>query len=169
MLLFFGMINIETVLVLGAGASVDFGFPTGQQLVRDIYSLLDPKTGSYYDLYYRIARKQNDDILIERFPVILRKADPFSIDEWLEKNDEFIPMGKIAISIVLLHYELNSDLSPVNNWYRLLFKRLDGPFENFQNNMLSIITFNYERSLEKYLYDAFRYNHVKKSDAECVN
>ena len=33
------MINNDTVLVLGAGASMDYGFPSGEQLIEDIIKL----------------------------------------------------------------------------------------------------------------------------------
>jgi len=35
------MKNEKTVLVLGAGASVDYGFPSGQQLLEDILNFLE--------------------------------------------------------------------------------------------------------------------------------
>lgn len=35
------MINNDTVLVLGAGASMDYGFPSGEQLIEDIINYLE--------------------------------------------------------------------------------------------------------------------------------
>lgn len=37
------MINNRTLLILGAGASCDYGFPTGQQLLEDIINFLQGK------------------------------------------------------------------------------------------------------------------------------
>ena len=35
------MISKNTVLVLGAGASMDYGFPSGEELLQDIINILD--------------------------------------------------------------------------------------------------------------------------------
>ena len=37
------MINNDTVLVLGAGASMDYGFPSGEQLIENIINYLEGK------------------------------------------------------------------------------------------------------------------------------
>ena len=167
MLLLFGMVGIETVLVLGAGASKAFGLPIGEELVRDIYSMLDTKVGRFRELFWKVDTALNLGDACYRFVEALRDANPLSIDSWLEHNPTFIEIGKAAIAIALLYKEQKSDLRPQRNWYQLLFKRLDGPFEEFQNNKLSIITFNYDRSLEQYLFRAFRYTHSEKSEEEC--
>ncbi len=164
MLLLFGMVDIETVLVLGAGASKAFGFPTGEELVKRICLLLSQE--QYFDIYYQTAGQYSPE-MAEQFPNVLKRANPLSVDAWLEHNPKYIEVGKVAIVIALLGYEKESDLYPQNNWYQLLFKRLDGPFEEFQNNKLSIITFNYDRSLEQYLFETFRYTHTEKNEKEC--
>lgn len=164
MLLLFGMVDIETVLVLGAGASKAFGFPTGQELVKRICLLLNQEL--YSDIFYQTVRVCLRE-MAEKFPNALKRADPLSVDAWLEHNPKYIEVGKVAIAIALLDYEKQSDLLPQNNWYQLLSKRLDGPFEKFQDNKLSIITFNYDRSLEQYLFETFKHMHTEKSEKEC--
>jgi len=164
MLLLFGMVDIETVLVLGAGASKAFGFPTGEELVKRICLFLSQER--YFNIYYQTAGHYSPEIA-ERFPKVLKQANPFSVDAWLEHNPNYIEVGKVAIAIALLYCEKQSSLRPENNWYQLLFKRLDGPFEYFQDNKLSIITFNYDRSLEQYLFGTFRYMHTERSEEEC--
>lgn len=164
MLLLFGMVDIETVLVLGAGASKAFGFPTGQELVKRICLLLNQDR--YFDIFYQTIREHLCD-MAKKFPNVLKLADPLSVDAWLEHNPIYIEVGKVAIAIALLGYEKQSGLRPQNNWYQLLSKRLDGPFEMFQDNKLSIITFNYDRSLEQYLFETFRNTHTEKSEVEC--
>ena len=46
-----------------------------------------------------------------------------------------------------------------SGWYRYLFNSLiaDGGADDFAQNNLGIITFNYDRSLEAYLHEAFRH------------
>ena len=52
-----------------------------------------------------------------------------------------------------------------------MFDRLDAPFDEFQNNKLAIVTFNYDRSLEQYFFDRFKhthYTHTKKNKEELI-
>jgi len=158
------MVEIETVLILGAGASKDFGFPIGKQLVRKICRLLTEN--KYWDIFYVTAGQYSTEMVIG-FRNDLKEADPLSIDAWLEHNPKYINVGRVAIAMALLERESNSNLRPENNWYQLLLHRLDSPFDEFQNNKLSIITFNYDRSLEQYLFGTFRYTHAEKGKEDC--
>ena len=161
------MVNLETVLVLGAGASKDFRFPTGYELVMEICQMLGNRQDSQFEFFYKVAGKLSPD-MADRFPDALRRANPLPVDAWLEHNPKFIPVGKVAIVMALLcNHEHQQNFRTKNNWYQLLFQRLDSPFEEFQDNKLSIVTFNYDRSLEQYLFETFRYTHTEKSEKEC--
>lgn len=158
------MIEIETVLVLGAGASKDFGFPTGQELVKQICERFSKDVAKDF---LHICSGQVNLNMDYKFPDALKEADPISVDVWLERNPEVLEVGRAAIAIALLEYEQGSNLRPEKNWYQLLFQRLNSPFDDFQNNKLSIVTFNYDRSLEKYLFKAFRHTYAGKGVKEC--
>lgn len=161
------MINLETVLILGAGASKDFGFPTGRELVEQVCDFFGDQDNKNFYLYKDIAITGDPRRITEVFPTALRRADPPSVDIWLEHNPEFIWPGKVAIAMVLLGLERRSDLNPDNNWYRILFDRLNSPFDDFQNNRLTVVTFNYDRSLEQYMFDRFRNTYTGKTQEEC--
>jgi hypothetical protein len=165
------MINIDTVLILGAGASKPFGFPTGRELVEKVCEFFGDQAHPRFDVFKNIAIKHNPYTIIKEFPNALRKADPASIDIWLEHNNDpdIIWAGKVAMAMVLLNHEHRSDLRPNNNWYQLLFDRLDAPFDKFQDNKLTIVTFNYDRSLEQYLFERFKHTHyanIKKNNEQ---
>jgi len=161
------MINVETVLVMGAGASKAFNFPTGRELVMQICKVLkEPGCSEESEIFHKVTGRFQPG-MVDNFADFLRKADPPSVDTWLEHNPHFIGVGKVAIAIVLLRYEHDSNLRPENNWYRLLLQKLNSPFEEFQNNRLSIVTFNYDRSLEKYLFEAFKYTHAMQGEERC--
>jgi len=161
------MVELETVLVLGAGASKDFGFPTGKDLVTRICDMLRNQENKEYKMFYECADRLNLEAATY-FADHLAGAPTPSVDAWLEQNPTFIQVGKIAIAIALLCYEQTAKRSrPKNNWYELLFDRLRSPFDEFQHNKLSIITFNYDRSLEEFLFKSFRHTHSQKSEQEC--
>ncbi|MFH1717685.1 MAG: hypothetical protein ABIF19_10065, partial [Planctomycetota bacterium] len=75
--------------------------------------------------------------------------------------------GKVAIAVVLLSCERRSNLNPYNNWYQVLFDRLNCPFDDFQNNKLTVVTFNYDRSLEQYMFERFRNTYTGRAENEC--
>ncbi|MGA3283396.1 MAG: hypothetical protein ABSD57_02905 [Verrucomicrobiota bacterium] len=53
------------------------------------------------------------------------------------------------------------------SWYEYLFNQLDVSFEDFNQNQLRILTFNYDRSLEHFLFTALK-NSSGKSEDECA-
>jgi len=161
------MIELETVLVLGAGASKGFAFPTGSELVRLILEMTGNKNFSLFSTFYEVCHGK-DLPKADEFHEVFQKAKPLSINAWLEHNPEFIEIGKIAIAIALLECERGGSLRTAKkDWYQLLFDRINCPIEDFQYNKLSIVTFNYDRSLEQHLFNSFRYTHAEKSEEEC--
>ena len=73
------MIKQNTLLILGAGASVDFGFPLGSALVREIYDFLEEETKQFYALCFAgFAEPQ-----IQEFKKAL-SFENASIDSFLE-------------------------------------------------------------------------------------
>ena len=162
------MVELETVLVLGAGASWDFRFPTGGELVSRILENIGNSANQMYQLFHDACYGE-DLPMAEKFHAVLMKAKPLSIDAWLEHNPQFIEVGKVAIAIALLQCEQGAGLrrQAKGDWYQLLFERLNSPFENFQQNKLSIVTFNYDRLFEHRLFETFRYTHTEKSEEDC--
>jgi hypothetical protein len=199
------MIKVPTVLVLGAGASVPFGFPSGQRLV-DIIAYYLRNTGcittnrTFYPGMMETSFEEyiNEIVKILKIKFQEEKIISFaehligeeSIDAFLEhQTDEFLQIGKAAIAATLLPFETKDALdfsfmikrlessSPdpfksekrnviENNWYQVLWQALNASFEKFQDNKIHIITFNYDRSLEQYLYTQLKRRYPDKNDKE---
>ena len=157
------MVEVETVLVLGAGASCDFGFPTGEELLRQICNMLRNTQSDQYRVLCELAKYPDT---VDRFYNGLARADQPSVDAWLEHNPEFIDVGRWAIAMALLEAERRSNLKAKRNWYKRLFRALDANYEDFCENQLKVITFNYDRSLEKYLSDVFPYKYKQENSAD---
>jgi hypothetical protein len=106
------------------------------------------------------------------FREAFRKSGQSSVDAFLEHRSEFIEVGKLAIAYCLIPYEsedalFQCDGSRGGDWYQYLSSKLNASFESFGENRLSVITFNYDRSLEHYLFTTLRYAHGR-SDDECA-
>jgi len=160
------MITKKTVLVLGAGASIPFGFPSGKKLVALIADMINGDSVTVKLLMNHGYDKE----YIWEFRKSLVLSGRFSVDEFLEYRNEFIDVGKEAIAAVLLRFEQTMNLFNVreeSNWYQYLFGQLNTSFDEFNQNKIAIITFNYDRSLEHYLFTALK-NAYNKNGEECA-
>jgi len=162
------MITMPTVLVLGAGASAPFGFPCGGGLRSQIYQIFAQKQSP------EVQQMLLADFTFEKisqFRHALSRSGSM-VDEFLEYRTDFMDVGKASIASVLLQDEGEASLFNVNvpnNWYELLFRclTLESSFESFGKNKLSIITFNYDRSIEQYLFITLK-NRYNRTEQECA-
>jgi hypothetical protein len=206
------MIKKDTLLILGAGASMDYGFPSGKQLIQDIINFLD---GPIYSLlpdekqlciaialqrYYKkkFSREvglQDCREKVKMFSNSLIQASPASIDDFMDKNreDGFDIIGKICIVLCISRYEkpdesfflnrveadpkhryynaskpYNKYLEIREGWYGYLWKKIyEGDDIKTSTKKLTFITFNYDRSLEYFLYVSFK-NMLGMSDEKAA-
>ncbi len=150
------MIKHKTVLVLGAGASLPYNFPTTEDLRLKILSLAKNFT-------LRDSTELDVEInqVVEFFNSFYYSGT-YSIDEFLGKREEFTKIGKLLIAKSLLAYENAQNLfsfQSSRDWYKILVQSLteDVSLDHLAiNNSLTIITFNYDRSLEQYLFLALK-------------
>lgn len=172
------MIKNKTVFVLGAGASIPYGFPSGLQLKDDIYHMLKNPGGMLHEVLAELGQKKRE---VESFNNDLARSPDYSVDAFLEHRPDYLDIGKTAIAAALLPQETthrlfeawimkrrNKDDGSEKNWYQYLFHQLDTTFDNFDKNQIAFITFNYDRSLEQYLYTSLRSKYKKKSEDECA-
>ena len=109
---------------------------------------------------------------VKDFAQRLQKAQSPSIDFFLEKNPQYGLLGKICIAFCISRFEdeTSKQYAPWNyfheiggadladfGWYRYLWhKMLEGceTLDALKKNKITVITFNYDRSLEYYLFRA---------------
>jgi hypothetical protein len=160
-----GVLPSKTLLVLGAGASRPYGFPTASELRSLILGESDPETQQFH---YRMGflppvHSYKEWILdslapifsvpvIEDFQDRFRRSEVVSVDRFLADNEKDEPLGRAFIAAILLRCEKDDSLA--GDWYKTLFNHLID--ENPHSlEVLSVLTFNYDRSLERYLYRAY--------------
>lgn len=176
------MISKKTVLVLGAGSSIPYGFPSGQGLL----DLICNGGIGFKNLVAEGAGVPPNEVSV--FIKTLSEADAESIDVFLGNNPEFEKVGKAAIAATLLPRERESELVSKwrelrlkgensklgGHWYKYLSNLLlsNTSFEEFDPCKLSVVTFNYDRSLEHYFFNRLQASFHNKSPegyAEKVN
>jgi hypothetical protein len=163
------MIGTPTLFILGAGASAPFGYPTSIDLRENILSrrnadaivnALNPAP-SFRDP--EPFKKTLNEFLDE-----FASSSVYSIDAFLEFRTKFMDIGKMNIAAYLINHEEDMRLRlPIGNWYMYLYDRLKCSFDDFDKNNISYITFNYDRSLEQFLFEAIR-SRFGKSYSECA-
>lgn len=145
------MITKKTVLVLGAGASSDYGYPLGRGL-RDLVCALPGHPSSVA----AVLEGGHSAAVFHEFVDTLRHYGVGSVDWFLEDHPAFISVGKAAMAACLIPYEDPDRLfppgAPSNHWYELLLTSLLLPDGTIDTTPLSVVTFNYDRSLEHYLF-----------------
>jgi hypothetical protein len=171
------MFTKPTVFVIGAGASYECGFPLGGELVTRIAKALDVRTPNEDQLLpfifdmYGIENRSAVETAAEHLRAVLKSS--LSTDDalnWLSDDPAAIELGKIAIASEILIAETKGELSGADRpdvfakfdstWVHAFFSlaKRDLKRENVERIFAAttIINFNYDRSLEHYLFSAFQ-------------
>lgn len=155
------------VLILGAGSSCDYGFPTGNELCELIG---DTATCDLVikDLEYYPKMNERVDYIhgLNSIKEYFFKSRINSIDAWLakEENKECANAAKLLIAYHISQFE-NMEFTQKgffkklfshkkSDWYQELYNQLvTDKFEDFPRtrDRLTIVTFNYDISLEYFL------------------
>ncbi len=156
------MIKRPTVLILGAGASAHVGYPVGIKLLNEVCRLGGDTTPKID------GSLTPDGAAVSDFLLRLSRSGFYSVDAFLEENPEFTNLGKYLTAKCLKKYEDESRLFAPHSpgWYQYLFSALHTPeIDALSCNRLTIISFNYDRSLECYLHQTIQHRYRTSSQA----
>ena len=168
---------MRTVFVIGAGANVEIGMPSGELLKNEIAKHLDfsninsDSPQIIQIVNYALSKASIDTNQIRNIALTIREAMPhaISIDNFIDahRNEPGIEIGsKIAIVTSILVAEKRSImfnpqiLSSWKNrlsktWYPLFFQKITEGCEinEFIERLkdISFIIFNYDRCFERYM------------------
>jgi hypothetical protein len=160
------VITVKTVFILGAGASKPYGLPIGSELYQDLITKFGSNTTLRRDLLNLIPLSEKH---IENFVKNLKYSGLTSVDAFLERREEFTDIGKACIAFELLSREnLEIMWSSNRNWMKYLYQRMVTPtLEEFSQNEVGFIMYNYDRTLEKFLHTSL-INTYDKDEASCA-
>lgn len=143
-----------------------FGFPSGAGLKTKIVELLGNRNGTLWSISIDLGFSPER---IDAFQDALKHSGKRSVDAFLEHRAEFVDLGKVATAYVIMSCELKDQVfaDRKENWYQYFFNKLNVEFDDFGKNHVSVITFNYDRSLEFYLVTALQ-NSYGKIRTDCL-
>ena len=151
----------KTVLILGAGASRSYGFPTAAELTDMILGRLPPRFISDHRFNKGVEPGPNwndwilnessvlDPAFVRSFQQHFEAADTFSIDRFLAFQPKHEAIAKPIIARILLLCEGKSTLR--GGWYAQFWNDVIQDAIKTESPPIDVITFNYDRSLEQYL------------------
>lgn len=172
------MIEKSTLFILGAGASNPYGYPTARQLRTFIVNNFIIE---YINKFHggNMEALPSDPALKEKSKLIIEfdKSRTKSIDLFLARNKQYYEQGRGIISFSIAFHELKSkfgeELSEEekkHDWYFELFDRLTGDIsdpnklESINENKIKFLTFNYDRSLDQFLFESLFYSFSSRRD-----
>jgi hypothetical protein len=169
------MISENTVIILGAGASKPYGYPTALELREEIIYKFLPQYDTYmreYDISWD-SHKNNYIKIFSQLIDTFKKSSTSSIDLFLSRNPSYYVTGKYIIAFLLAKHEVESkfreDITERKyDWYSALYNILTNDIttqnevNKFTDNKLSIITFNYDRSFENFIYESLYNSFTRK-------
>src|ERR1700722_7438547 len=146
------MIRRPTVFILGAGASMAYGFPSGAELRQMICQLSDANP----PLVKTLSAEPSDFFAadITEFAKQFERSSIASIDAFLAKRGEFTAIGKLCIAALLCELERPERVVPGpkdDDWYSYLWNILTQDVESpeeLAQNRIKFVSFNYDRSLQ---------------------
>lgn len=158
------MIQTSTAFIVGAGANVPYGLPTGRDL-RDV--IISQKTNSSYFTALNIPGY--DTKRFTEFCDVFRMSNIQSIDKFLGFHPEYLLEGKLAIAFSLKQHEIQGQKNiHKDDWMFFLYNRMIEGIDSsdqaylINNNKVHFCTFNYDRLLDYSLalsfFNSFRAN-----------
>lgn len=139
------MLRTRTAFIVGAGASVAYGLPTGNSLRR---LLIDNSSSRQPLPLLRMAGLPDERIdYLEHLSHDLRASVCGSIDEFLQTRDDHAPNLKRIVAAVLLHKEYASITNwPLDDdWIGWLFSHVFDESTWSFSERASFVVFNYDR------------------------
>ncbi|HEX5132086.1 MAG TPA: hypothetical protein VFX92_06330 [Candidatus Krumholzibacteria bacterium] len=154
------------LLVLGAGASVPFGFPTGRDLCD---SIIDGLADDSSPIRRTLGELGYGDEDIGDFRDRLTRSVAGTIDQFLEHNWRYSDMGRAIMAHELARREDEARLfdRKNGNWYALLARHFFPGPSDLDNRRIGFVTFNYDRSLEHFLF-TWIVNRLNRTEADAA-
>ena len=159
------MTTIDTVLIIGAGASKPYGFPTASELgpmitgvipasfdhlrFNDVFPNSIGRWQTFLEDRFQPTNQASHPAEFLKMQKEFKESEIYSIDRFLFSHPQYEGIARHYISLILLLCERQSELK--GSWYRALWNDVLIPAVERNEGSLEILSFNYDRSLEEYI------------------
>ena len=155
------------VLVLGAGASYAYGYPLGGEIRQAILRLSEDDAKQAGIIHPRSSYVDRRNFL--DFQNAFNHSQMYSIDAFLGRRRTYADIGKKCIATVLLAAENADSLfledAKRDHWYQYFFNQIARKeWDELTFDDIAIVSFNYDRSLEHFLYVALQSTYRKSAE-----
>lgn len=189
------MIDKKTVFILGAGASCPYGYPSGAHLreliclstdhsvlVQTVGEDIRPQVNRFKKTFESSSTKSIDLFMarnpelapVGKYIIAFETFRAEQISQFREKanwaqEQRKHPQPHLSLDGYLMRKAFQGD-----DWYSYLFDRvtenLAAPITlpDFSDGKVAFITFNYDRSLEYFLYESLSNSFTKVPEAEVI-
>jgi hypothetical protein len=162
------------LFIIGAGASVPYGFPDGKELFDNLRNLnYDFKNRNFpgnfikddFNTLYKNSHKDPEYTMkiMNEFSHVIKKSTMISIDDFLRNRKDIdhnqLDFGKRIIAKNILEAEGISQIKNKIDWLNHLFSLIDrdeNRFKKFFNS--KFIIFNYDRLFEQKVFEYLFYD-----------
>mgnify|MGYP003676970065 CR=1 FL=1 len=155
----------ETVFVVGAGASMPYGMPSGAELREAIegrdwlFDSNEQPPGRRRNGFNCLGEQVNPAHVHSFFRAFSR-APQESIDRFLAANPELAQIGKWCIADCLLEKEQTCSIDKrrtSGHWLQSVFNQMNLSLHPERLEKIAFVTFNYDRLIERYFEQAFQF------------
>jgi hypothetical protein len=159
------MATKDTVLIIGAGASKPYGFPTASELgpmitgempesfrhlrYNDVFHAHIGSWQKFLETCFVPTSEARHPADFLRMQKQFKESEIYSIDRFSFLHPHYEGMARYFIALILLLCERQSELK--GGWYRALWNDVLNPAVEDNEGPLEIVSFNYDRSFEEYI------------------
>lgn len=167
--------KFKDVYLLGAGASLAYGYPLGQMLKEEILKLASGNDQIFNKLKENIDKDKRSDIQHElgefskefdKFIEAFKKSGAETIDSFVHRNPSLLGISRFLVGYVLTiraraaRNIIDGAVSKMNDhaepWiHNYLNKRVGTNYQQYINEPDCFISFNYDLSLEDHFLNYF--------------
>lgn len=167
--------KIDTLYILGAGASMAYGYPSGEALKKSIISLGLKYKQEPDHLFCQIIRNKEKNLKyeeignVESFDNLLGKffsdfeeSSASTIDSFVGRNPTYLDHAKVVVAYILIaKYSEGAYDTEAKNcglWVEsYLNKRIGSNIGEYKKHPDYFLTFNYDLSLENLFVNYFKH------------
>ena len=130
-------------------------------LPKNVVTTLRERSGHIYDLLTN-SGLAFPPIELNMFGEALYYSGKNSVDAFLEHRDDLLIVGKALIAASLIRFEVPDRIMKYDdNWLRYMFNQLNTDFDEFSENEISFVTFNYDSTVEWFLATSLAHSFSK--------